>query len=131
LAGFADGDGCFLIKTRKSAAYKLGLSVNLAFILTQDIRDLDLLQSLVTYLKCGKISIATNGLTCEFRVNRLADLLNIIIPFFLKYPLEGEKRLDFVDFVKGSVILENKGHLTAEGCGKLLALKEGMNRGRK
>lgn len=48
LAGFADGDGCFLIKTRKSAAYKLGLSVNLAFILTLDIRDLDFMQSLVT-----------------------------------------------------------------------------------
>jgi len=31
--------GCFRIKTRKSAAYKLGVSVNLGFILTQDVRD--------------------------------------------------------------------------------------------
>lgn len=49
------------------------------------------MQSLVTYLKCGKISIATNGFTCEFRVNRLADLINIIIPFFSNIPLKEQK----------------------------------------
>ncbi|OTA72512.1 hypothetical protein M434DRAFT_26194 [Hypoxylon sp. CO27-5] len=47
LSGFTDGDGCFRIKTRKSAAHKFGVSVNLGFILTQHIRDLALIQNLL------------------------------------------------------------------------------------
>jgi hypothetical protein len=131
LSGFTDGDGCFRIKTRKSAAHKFGVSVNLGFILTQHIRDLALIQSLVSYLNCGGHSIATDSLSCEFHVYRTADILNIILPFFEKYPLQGVKRQDFADFVLAAKIIQNKDHLTESGYQQILALKQGMNKGRK
>lgn len=131
IAGFADGDGCFRIKTRKSAAYKLGVSVNLGFILTQDIRDGVFMRSLEKYFKCGGYSIATDGMSCEYHVYRLSDIINTIIPFFEKYPLQGAKRFDFADFTKAAKILQDKDHLTEDGYKKILELKNGMNRSRK
>ena len=130
LSGFTDGDGCFRINVRKSAAHKFGVCINLGFILTQHIRDLVLIQSLVGYLNCGGSSIATNSLSCEYHVYCTTDILNIILPFFNKYPLQGIKRLDFNDFVIAAKILEGKGHLTESGYQEIIALKEGMNRGR-
>lgn len=106
------------------------MSVNLGFILTQDIRDLELMQSLVSYLNCGGTSLATDGLSCEFHVYRLQDIVNIIIPFFNIHPLRGVKSLDFADFVKGVNIVQGKEHLTDEGLQKITTLKDGMNKGR-
>lgn len=131
IAGFADGDGCFRIKTRKSAAYRMGVSVNLGFMLTQDIKDGVLMQSLVNFFNCGGYSIATDGMSCEYHVYRLPDIINIIIPFFEKYTLQGVKRLDFADFSKAANILQDKYHLTKEGYTKILELKDGMNKSRK
>jgi hypothetical protein len=33
-----------------------------------------------------------------FRLSSIADILNVIIPLFTKYPIQGSKRLDFYDF---------------------------------
>nr|YP_009262150.1 LAGLIDADG endonuclease [Chrysoporthe cubensis]AMX22225.1 LAGLIDADG endonuclease [Chrysoporthe cubensis] len=80
IAGFVDGDGCFRIKTRKCATYKLGVSVNIGFILTQDIRDGVFMRSMEKYFNCGGYSIATDGLSCEYHVYRLPDIIKTIIP---------------------------------------------------
>lgn len=61
----------------------------------------------------------------------LESLVNVIIPFFEKYPLQGAKALDFNDFVKGIRIIEKKGHLTPEGLAQLQDLAYGMNTFRK
>lgn len=131
VSGFTDGDGCFRINFRKSVTYKSGACINLGFIITQHIRDLALIQSLVSYFNCGGHSIATDSLSCEFHVYRIADILNIILPFFDKYPLKGAKREDFIDFVLAAKIIEKKDHLTESGYQKLDVLKKGMNKGRK
>jgi hypothetical protein len=53
--------------------------------------------------------------------------MDIIIPFFEKYPIQGEKSLDFSDFKKVGEMLKNKEHLTSEGFNKILKIKAGMN----
>jgi len=53
--------------------------------------------------------------------------MEIIIPFFEKYPIQGEKSLDFSDFKKVGEMLKNKEHLTSEGFNKILKIKAGMN----
>lgn len=82
MAGFADGNGCFRINIIKYAIYRLGVSINLCFILTQDIRDKVLIRSFDKFLNCGGFSIAADGLSCEYHVYRLSDILNAIIPFY-------------------------------------------------
>jgi hypothetical protein len=56
--------------------------------------------------------------------------LEKIIPFFDKYPLQGDKSLDYADFKRAAAIIKAKGHLTEEGFNQILVIKSLMNKGR-
>lgn len=62
-----------------------------------------------------------------FNFRRLSDIVNLIIPFFDKYPIQGYKRLDFEDFKKISDIIINKKHLTVEGFELVKKINSRMN----
>ena len=65
-----------------------------------------------------------------FVVSKFNDIIEKVIPFFDKYPILGNKSLDYLDFKNTALLVENKEHLTKEGYEKILLLKAGMNRGR-
>jgi hypothetical protein len=64
--------------------------------LTQHKRDEELINSFTNYIGCGSIE-KTNREVVNFNVRKFSDIMNIIIPFFNKYPIIGEKRKDFED----------------------------------
>ena len=127
LVGFVEAEGCFNVQIFKSTT-KTGEAVKLSFIITQHIRDEKLMISLIELLKCGKIF--KNRETFDFKVSKLSDILNKIIPFLKKYPILGMKALDFDDWCKVAELMKNKIHLTAEGLEEIRKIKAGMNRGR-
>jgi hypothetical protein len=57
-------------------------------------------------------------------------LINIIIPFFDKYKIEGCKFKDFQDWCRAAELMKNKAHLTPSGLEEIRKLKYGMNGGR-
>jgi len=63
-------------------------------------------------------------------VRRNSDITSLIIPFFAKYPLHGNKYADYLDFCKVAKIMDSKAHLTEEGLEQISRIKSGMNRGR-
>jgi len=128
VTGFTESEGCFLIHIQQSSRSKLGKTVKLCFKISQHERDQELLYLIMKYFKCG--TLHTNGNSKEIIVTRFQDVLNIVIPFFDKYPLHGEKRLNYEDFVKVAELMQNKAHLTSEGFDKILVIKSGMNIGR-
>ena len=130
IAGFVDGEGCFNVRLIKSTK---SVSINLRFIITQHARDAELLKSFVEYFGCGKYSVRqSTSLHGDFIVNKFEDIKCKIIPFFEKYPLQGEKYLDYLDFKK---IMELKGNvnvsLTEESIKDIKQIKSGMNKARK
>ena len=131
IAGFTSGDGCFLVRIGENKNYKTGFQLNLKFILTQDVRDSELLQILIKNLGCGAYYQYSDRSTGEFIVSNLSDLNNKIIPFFDKYRIVGEKVKDYEDFKKVLSLASNKAHLTLEGINQIINIKSGMNRGRK
>lgn len=44
-----------------------------------------------------------------------------------KYPINGNKLLDYKDFKKVVELMESKSHLTEEGLAKIKVIKAGMN----
>lgn len=62
---------------------------------------------------------------------KLSDILDNIIPYFYKYPVQGVKAQNLADFVLVANLMKDKAHLTEEGYKQILSIKEGMNRGRK
>lgn len=131
IAGFVEGEGCFYIKTSKSKTHKLGLSVGLNFIVVQNIRDMNLMEEIKSTLGCGTITINESSAIIRYTVSKLSDIQNIIIPFFDKYSLIGDKVKNFEDLKKVSDLMVNKSHLTEEGLNKILSIKSYMNMNRK
>lgn len=129
VAGFVSGEGNFLIGISKSPASKSGYHCYLRFKVSQNYRYEFLLRSLISFFGCGNLSRCDD--IVEFICVNTKDINNIILPFFIKYPVLGVKALDFNDWCKGVKILQNKAHLTPEGLAQLKALKSGMNKGRR
>lgn len=73
-----------------------GSQVQLRFQLTQQSRDLVLMENIVKYLSCGKIS--KRGDIVDIHVTKFTDVIEKIIPFFDRYPVIGVKRENFNDF---------------------------------
>lgn len=127
LAGFIAAEGCFYVKVSKSKTHKLGVVVQLKLKITQHTRDIELMQSLVKFFGCGLIEKRLNSNVCDFIVYSHKDIWEKIIPFFEKYPIQGVKYEDFMDFCKVALLIKNKAHLTQQGIEEILNIKSRMN----
>jgi hypothetical protein len=127
LAGFTSGEGCFMIGVSNSSLYKTGSQVNLRFILSQHYRDSKLMESLTDFLSCGRYRLHPTRNSGEFIVTKFSSIIDIIIPFFLKYPILGVKAIDFLNFCKVAEIMKVKGHLQKSGLKEIISIKEKMN----
>jgi hypothetical protein len=117
------------VSIQQSKAFKTGAQVNFKFVLAQHIRYTQLMISLIEYLNCGKVYSQQD--LVKFVVTKLSEIINIIIPFFNKYPLQGNKRLDYLDFCKVVALMKDKAHLTVSGLAQIKKIKSAMNTGRK
>lgn len=128
LSGFAEGEACFFISIYKSLKSKLGLAVQLVFKITQHSRDREVLKGIADYLACGRVENRKTE-ACDFTVNTFNSFDQIIIPFFMKYPLQGSKLLNFQYFKKVVDIMKVKAHLTPDGMNEIKQIKAKMNKG--
>ena len=128
LAGFASGEGCFVVIIQASSTHKIGYIVRLKFTITQHSRDEQLLKSFIIYLDCGRLEkVKSKPDIVEFIVTKLYDISQKIIPFFKKHPILGVKALDFADWCKVAEMIKEKKHLTKEGLEQIRKIKARMN----
>jgi hypothetical protein len=80
LAGFTSGEDSFGINIYKTNT-KLGIAIKITFILTQHIRDEQLMRNLIEYLDCGSIYKRIKAV--DFKVIKFSDNYDKIIPFLL------------------------------------------------
>lgn len=82
--------------------------------------------SLQKFFSCGTVCIDNKKENaCKFQVDRVGDLLNIIIPHFSKYKLLSSKHLDFLDFQKAVFLFKNNSR--SANMDSILSIKNGMN----
>jgi hypothetical protein len=125
LSGFTSGEGSFLVRVFKSSHHTTGYQVQLRFQLTQQDRDQELMESIIKYLGCGRIS--KRGDIIDVHVTKINEIIENITPFFEKYPVIGVKRDNFKDFVKVAGLMQEKAHLTKEGLEGIRKIQHGMN----
>ena len=139
ITGFVDGEGCFSISfvrqygDAKRKGYITGYQVAHEFVITQGEKSLQALQRIKDFFGVGQVHI--NRRVDKHRepmyryvVRRRDDLIEIIIPFFMKYPLQTAKQLDFMKFRQCVEIMNLKRHLTREGVVEISKIVETMNR---
>ena len=129
MLGFSEGESCFFIGVNKSNCTKSGYQVQLKFLISQNLRDAELLKLFIDFFNCGKF-YEKSGDIGEFVVVNFSDLTTKIIPFFEKYKFRGVKLENFKDFVLASELMKNKEHLSIAGVEKIKEIKNRMNRGR-
>ena len=103
LAGFAHGEGSFMLVCRPRGDYPRGWKISAAFNVSQrDVVPLELFQRT---FRCGTIRRAGNG-GWYYEVNRLSDICTVVIPFFKRFPLVGQKAKDFQLFVEAVELIK-------------------------
>ena len=129
ITGFVDGEGCFHVGISKHSEMKVGYQVLPEFTVVQHKRDEQLLLELKSYFGCGVVRI-NHGDRLAYRVRDKMHLKQLIIPFFIKYPLQSVKRLDFEKFHQVLIMMEEDDHLSLEGIARIRSITGQMNRGR-
>jgi hypothetical protein len=129
LVGFISAEGCFFVDIQISATTKSGVNIQLDFIISQHVRDEQLMANIVEFFGCG--NIYTRGNICRFRVTNLKDIITKVIPRLSKEtPIIGEKLKDFEDFCQVANMMKDKKHLSPEGLDLVRQIKARMNTGR-
>jgi hypothetical protein len=95
------------------------------------IRDIEVLYKIKEFFKVGSIIVRIrNGKsTGIYSVQSVKDLVTVIIPHFIKYPLITQKQADFLLFSSIINLINNKEHLNLEGLNKILSIRASMNKG--
>ena len=91
--GFWDAEGSFLIK-------KSNNNIKFSFSICLNHDDKEVLNFILNRLKCGTIN-KSGDTSVSFNISKIDDLLNILIPLFENFPLNGVKYLDYLVFKEG------------------------------
>lgn len=129
LAGFADGEGSFMVVLRKRNDYQQDFKVSLCFNVSQ--KETYILSQFKKHLKCGTLRSRPDGVA-YFEVNNFRSIWENIIPFFKKFRfLSSNKKLQFAKFVKIVTLISAGKHLEESGLKEIIKIRETMNRGGK
>jgi hypothetical protein len=137
--GFVDGEGCFSIGFNRQSSregrsgYKTGYQVSHRFAVTQGASSAVCLEELHGFFGVGRI--ARNARQdnhredlLQYRVDRRADLVEVVIPFFRAYPLRTSKRRDFEAFARCVELVSAGRHFDSEGLIEIVEISQTMNR---
>lgn len=129
IVGFVDGEGCFHVSINPHSEMTVGFKVLPEFTVVQHKNDVQILHALKAHFGCGVVR-TNHGDRMAYRVRGIEHLLKTIIPFFEKHELKTKKKIDFINFRRVLLKMENGDHLTLEGIEEIRGLKSKMNRGR-
>ncbi len=131
IPGFITAEGCLSINLREKVDCKAGYEAGLRLSLSQNARDLELINKLKDFFNAGYVVSSDKRNSVELTIKKFSALKQDVVPFLDRYTLQGAKRTEFNDFKSALRLMEDKVHLTKEGYNIFKALKDGMNTGRK
>lgn len=118
VTGFADAEGSFMVKLQKG-------KLQPDFTIGLHIKDQRLLKSIHSFFGVGRFRVSGNY--CYYSVKRVNDIVDVIISHFDQYPLQTQKKRDYLIFKQIVLMMKSKNHLTSDGMSKILDLKRGLN----
>jgi hypothetical protein len=139
VTGFVDGEGCFSIgfvrqrcRTNRRG-YKVGYQVSHRFAVTQGVGSWSALEELRSFFGVGRVYVGKRHDNHrehlgQFIVNRRAEPLGTVMPFFEANPLRTAKQLDFEKFARCMRIIEVGRHVDVDGLVEIAEIAETMNR---
>ena len=131
LAGFADGEGCFYVGIVPAKTAKFGWQIITEFRVSQNPQGKRILETFRTRLGCGTIKpnhrLSLTDKTSVFVVRDQSELVSKVVPFFERYPIYSDKRMQFEKFRIVLLIIQERKHLTREGFVAIVEIASEMN----
>jgi len=125
LAGFADGEGSFMVIFRPCKDYTTGWKVTPCFNVSN--KDKVIITLFKRHLKCGTIRMRKDGVY-YYEVTNLKALKENVIPFFERFGfLSSKKKKDFLIFKKIVYLIDEGKHLSKEGIIRILSLRKKLS----
>ncbi len=125
-SGFVDGEGCFYIGFSKREDLPAKWQILTEFHVSQNPGSRAVLEALQKRLDCGYLKPnhpkSAKDKTWILIVKDKKDLLQKVIPFFDKNPLQTTKHKDYEIFKQVVFMIEKKYHLTKEGFQNIVEL---------
>jgi len=131
VTGFSDAESTFSIRISRDKSRLLGIRILPIYSIELHIRDIEVLYKIKEFFIVGSVKerIRNGKSTGIYSVQSINDLITVIIPHFIKYPLITQKQADFLLFSSIVNLINNKEHLTEEGLYKILSMRASMNKG--
>jgi hypothetical protein len=126
VVGFVDGEGCFYVGINPHPEMTLGYQVLPEFRVVQHERDVQVLQALKRFFRCGVVR-RNHEDRYELRIRKLSSLLDVVA-FFERHPLRTKKNVDFKKFAHIIRWMSKGVHLTGEGLIRIIEASLSMNR---
>lgn len=132
VTGFYDAEGCFSLSVYQNKTSKIGWTVALKVQVTQKVTSIFVLESIKIFFGGYGSILTTNKekTIARYQLTGIENVMKIVIPHFVKYPLLTSKFLNFDDFRKAALIIQAGEHLTIEGINRLKIISAGMNTNR-
>lgn len=131
VTGFADAESTFSVRIAKDKSRLLGIRILPIFSIELHNRDIEVLHRINNFFNVGSVKerVRDGKSTGIYSVQSITDLVTVILPHFIKYPLITQKQADFILFSLIVNLIFNKEHLTKEGILKILSIRASMNKG--
>jgi hypothetical protein len=128
IAGFIDGEGSFWVSIYRDEKMRNKIFVRGQFEIELRADDREILERIRETLGCGKIYDCYYERYgwyphVKYKVARLGEISEKLIPFLEKHPLQAKKAKTFQYFKEIIRIRMNKEHLTKRGVKKALKLQ--------
>lgn len=107
VTGITDGEGSFSVYILKGTNKP---KITLTFKVDQKEDSAGILYDLARYFNCGRVVSDNRGFK-SFKVTKLTDIINIIIPHFNQYSLVTSKQLNYLGFKKIALMLDSTNNL--------------------
>jgi hypothetical protein len=127
ISGYVDGEGCFTVSISPRAKLLARWEVRPSLSVSQNRDRAEVLHALQTYFGCGSIRPDRSDKTLKWETRRLEDLLERVIPHFVRFPLLSGKRLDFERFAVVCQLMAAGEHRHRAGLIKIVKLARLMN----
>ena len=137
--GFVDGEGCFSIGFNRQAdrvnrkGYKTGYQVSHRFAVTQGVKSIACLEKLHSFFGVGRMFMNQRHDNhrehlAQYVVDRRTELIEVIIPYFQRFPLLSAKQEDFEKFATCLALVDQGRHLVPAGLAEIAEIAQTMNR---
>ena len=131
ITGLTEGEGCFCVSFNQRKRLNTGIEVRPSFSISQNKKNLNLMKKIQSFFICGSIRFSKRDNTYKYEVRSIDDLINVIIPHFIKYPLIGIKATDFQKFAEICKMIRSNLHRSKSRLEELIDLAYEINLGKR